>query len=245
MNPKEIGLIIAEGLDVKMTRIGFLGAAGAVGVAILGGIELESGEKINTEDYFISKHPGVALTGEPGVGHPLAQTVSGNSIALDKFEREFQRSEYFIRKNDGFYLVLDMANPPYRFSNGLWFPNEARVGEKIYVENKLTWVNTRQEQPFNYIRTPVEYIIENYDLGDELVTNSFNPEKAKRVIVSKYEYLDGKGNIVFERHYYSGEWGLVKWEQYDAKKELVHMTKFNKIWKFLPTSSFSTPVSSR
>lgn len=241
---KELQPAITKGLSFRISRRRFLGAAGVVGLTLLGGVELELGETVNTEDYFISKHTGVVLTGEPGVGHPLAQTVSKNAITFDKFEREFQRSEYFIRKDDGFYLVVDMADPPYRFSNGLWFPKEARTGERISVKNKLTWVNTGNEQNFNYVRTPVERIIENYDLGKELIANSYDTQKARRVIVSKYEFRDGKGEVVFERHYYSGEWGLVRWEYYE-KGKIARMTKFNKILKVIPSSNFSETISPR
>lgn len=190
---------------------------------------------IDTLDYFLSKHPDKGLDGEHTPnntdfvnGHPMSQTVSGNKSyyvkwASDVFEVHSWDSNYV-------YLSEDHSGSgdrtSYTFNPGIWMRRKMPIGEKIMNRNNsITWFNNAcvASSSSNF---PIEMTLERrdqtYDVGGDLGKQD--------VIVLKYDSALGLSTGVYERFYYSKEWGWVRWEEFDkATDSLKNRRTFNKI----------------
>src|ERR1043165_7821800 len=85
-------------------------------------------EVIDTLDFFVTKHPGVALTGS----HNHSQVVSGNTSYYVKWSGE--AFEVHTWDDNFIYLAEDHSWKPsvsYTFSPGIWMKRYMRVGERI------------------------------------------------------------------------------------------------------------------
>lgn len=206
-------------------------------------ITKEGAETIDMLDYFLTNHQEQGLTGT----HPLSQTQEGQIVYLVKWdEKAFER----FRWDDQFiYLEEDHSSAPtdiYSFSDGKWMRRQMKIGEKLTVlENTIKWFDQNCQEiegrsgPF-----PIEMILENhlvdFDIGGDLGKQD--------VIVLKYDsspLSDTAG--LFEKFYYSKEWGLILWQEYSKEnpQSVRNESKFNRITtKIQPAKSLACTTPS-
>lgn len=209
-NSDNVNIISAKrGIDIKIVPATKNGAAPST---------------INTLDYFLSKHPGKGLTGT----HPFSQTVEGQTSYYVKWDPNI----FEVHKWDDSYIYLneDHSGAPvnfYSFKPGIWMKRNMQIGEKITEnDNKIEWFNPscrsvgKQSFP---IEITLEKRIPDYDLGGDLGKQD--------VIIVKYDSSLSNPKGIYERFYYSKEWGWVKWEEYSKTDDLkpTNTSIFNKI----------------
>lgn len=179
---------------------------------------------INTLDYFITKHPGKGLTGT----HPFSQTIDGQT----SYQVKWDTSIFEIHKWDENFIYLneDHSGAPvnfYSFKPGIWMKRNMQIGEKITEnDNIIEWFNpscrSLGKQSFP-IEITLEKRIPDYDLGGDLGKQD--------VIILKYDSSLSNPKGIYERFYYSKEWGWVKWEEYSKTDDSkpTNTSIFNKI----------------
>lgn len=181
-------------------------------------------EVVNVLDYFISKHQDKGLTGT----HPFSQTIDGNASHYVKWDDK--TFEVHTWDENYIYLHEDHSGAPVNFYGlkpGIWLKRYMQIGEKITQQsNKIEWFDLSckkaSEQTFP-IEITLEQKINGFDLGGDLGKQD--------VIVVKYDSSLLDPNGIFERFYYSKEWGWVLWEEYSKKDASKPKNKsiFNKI----------------
>ena len=187
-------------------------------------INLISDTKVDTLSFFISKHQDKGLT---GLQHPLSQKVVGQLVYYVKWDNK----TYEILTWDDAYIYLkeDHSGAPvnyYSFSPGKWMRRQMAIGDTITVsDNKQTEYNPTcvqvNQRPFP-IEMTLEAQIPDYDVGGEL--------SKQQVIVLKYDSAVGLTTGVYEKYYYSNEWGWINWEEYSkATNALTNHSTFNKV----------------
>lgn len=164
----------------------------------------DPGESIDTLDYFISKHLNQGLTGT----HPLSQTVDGQKAYLVKWDAN--TFEVHTWDNNNIYLKEDNSGAPMDFntlSPGTWMKRHMAVGETVTTTQNTVQYYTRSCSPIGSAHPlPLVMTLErhepNFNVGGDLGMQD--------VIVLKYDH-PGQ----YERYYYSKEWGLIRWEEYN------------------------------
>lgn len=183
-------------------------------------------DTIDTLDYFLTDHPEQGLTGT----HPFSQTVEGQIVYLVKWdEKAFER----FRWDDQFiYLEEDHSSAPvdiYSFSEGKWMRRQMKIGEKLTVLDNTIKVFDQSCQeikersgPFP-IEMTLESHIADFDVGGDL--------NKQDVIVLKYDSSLSDPSGIFEKFYYSKEWGLILWQEYTKEnpQSVRNESKFNLI----------------
>lgn len=181
-------------------------------------------EEIDILDYFLSDHKDKALTGT----HPLTQTVEGKTVYYTKWgPKAFER---FIYDDEFIYLKEDHSGAPvnfYAFDSGKWLKRKMKMGEKNSLsDNIIQWYGP-DCKPLNKGSFPIELTLERYipefDFGGDLGKQD--------TIVVKYDSSPGSTSGIYERLYYTKEWGWVQWEEYDKNNGSLPRNKsvFNKI----------------
>lgn len=181
-------------------------------------------EVVNVLDYFISKHQDKGLTGT----HPFSQTIDGNASYYVKWDDK--TFEVHTWDENYIYLHEDHSGAPvnfYGFKPGIWLKRYMQIGEKVTQQsNKIEWFDPSckkvSEQTFP-IEITLEQKIDGFDLGGDLGRQD--------VIVVKYDSSLSDPSGIFERFYYSKEWGWVLWEEYSKTNLSKPRNKsiFNKI----------------
>ena len=169
--------------------------------------------KIDTLNYFISKNLNVGLRSGT---HALSQTVIGNEAWSVKWQSD--SFEYFTWDDENIYLKEDHSlapNPAYSFNSGIWLKRSMFVGEQIFASGTAMTAydkacNKTGQSTFPYVMT-LEAHHPNYDLGGDLGRQD--------IIVVRFSY---GGGAMYEKFYYSSQWGWVKWEWYKASSEGVY-----------------------
>lgn len=205
----------------------------------------EEPKKVDTLDYFLTDYPDKGLDGERSNddtdfvnGHPLSQTIFEDSAKIVKWEETV--FETYKWDKDYIYLVEDHSvsgsKPAYGFSPGIWMKRNMDIGEKIRVDNNIKWFNA--DCTVNETRNfPIEMTLEkqdkNYDIGGDLGVQD--------VIVLKYDSSVDLSDGLYERYYFSKQWGWIRWEEYDKKTgDLRNRRTFNKIVQpIAPNSNLS------
>lgn len=190
---------------------------------------------IDTLDYFLTDHQDKSLDGEHDTGslvdfingHVLSQTMERNKSYYTKWASDV--FEIHTWDEDFIYLKEDHSGQPvgfYSFTPGKWLARQMKVGDKLSVLENTIQRYDPVCQPLTSSSFPIEMTLENhlsdYDLGGDLGKQD--------VIIVKYDSSVGLQTGVFERYYYSKEWGWVRWEEYDkASGNLRNRRTFNKI----------------
>lgn len=182
--------------------------------------EVELGESIYTQDFFIKKR-SEGLIGT----HRMSQVVEGNTIFYVKHEpKAFE--QFTMAENGDIFLRLDHSNPkkPYTFSNGLFLPANMRVGQTVRVrDNDIQWYDeNKQPVAENSGKWPYDIsLLEHnpaFNIGGDLGVQD--------VIILRYNYFSD-----YEHFLYSKEWGWIGWEWYDKNNQLKNRAIFNYITK--------------
>lgn len=190
---------------------------------------------IDTLDYFLSDHPDKGLDGEHSTGsttdlingHPLSQKVEGQKSYYTKWDSKV--FEIHTWDDNFIYLKEDHSGAPVNFNSfnpGKWLKRQMNIGDKITVsDNIIQWYGPTCA-PLTNGPFPIELTMESrvldYDLGGAL--------NRQDVIVVKYDPSVGLTTGVYEKYYYSKEWGWVRWEEYDKSTNILRNRRtFNKI----------------
>lgn len=212
-------------------------------------------EDIDTLDYFITNHQDKGLDGDHTEnytdftnGHPMSQTILGNRSYYVKWASEVFEIHSWDTEN--IYLNEDHSGAPvsiYTFNPGVWLKRSMKVGDVITgSSNTIQWYDNscKKGATDNFpIQVTLEKHDPNYNVGGDLGTQD--------VIVVKYDSSVGLTTGVYERFYYSKEWGWVRWEEYSKSTgSLTSRRTFNKIISPIKPSAglscfapYSCPVS--
>ncbi|GEM_PF-3409948 len=198
---------------------------------------------IDVLDYFLTKHVDKGLTGT----HPLSQVIDGQKTYFMKWKKDQDPAgfssvfEVYTWDENFIYLKEDHSGAPvnyYTFTPGTWMKRHMTIGEKVTVNNNtIAWYNpTCQTVPPPNQPFPIELTLERLDpefaAGGDL--------GKQEVIVLKYDSSIGNPNGIYERFYYSREWGWILWEEYDkATNNKRNTSTFNRI-----TNTFLRPLLS-
>lgn len=192
-------------------------------------------DQIDTLDYLLSNNQHKGLTGantgsstDHANGHPLSQLITSNAMYMVKWDSTVY--ETFKWDNENIYLVEDHSvsghNPSYQLIPGIWMRRNMKVGEKVTTMNNIIeWFDPdcALTERKNF---PIEMTLEKhdatYDIGGDLGIQD--------IIVMKYDSSVGFNLGLYEKYYYSKEWGLVRWEEYAKRTDsLRNRRTFNKI----------------
>lgn len=177
-------------------------------------------ETINTLDYFVSKHPEQSLDGT----HPLSSKVSGNKLYYLKWDST--AFEIYKWDDNYIYLLEDYgANPHYTFSPGYWLKRQMQIGDTINSANNYITNYSSSCNILSFYAFPYTITLEEHDSAMD-----FGGDIGKQdTIVLKYSYNSAVGASIYEKSYYTKEWGWVKWEQYNDNNQVIATSLFNKI----------------
>jgi hypothetical protein len=157
---------------------------------------------------------------------PLSQTVVG---ARSYYVKWAGATHFELHRwdDDAIYLVEDHSlapNPPYAFSPGVWMNRYMAVGDRIVAS---------RNHALHYDANCMLGILQDFPyttILERRMTMDFAGDVGNQdTIVLRYEYQDDStpSHMLFERFYYSAEWGWVRWEAYDAQGTLRQLSEFN------------------
>lgn len=178
---------------------------------------------INMLSYIVAEPSKWPRTGS----HEMYQIVRGNALWYIKFG-DPNRFEVWRWDDNYIYHHEDRPDCLYHFLDGRWAKRFMRVGESIFVNNRIQryemdtckqvekCANGEISGDFAYTNTLLEHY-PNYDAGGDIGNAD--------VIV--LEYAPG---VRYEKFYFAKNWGWFKWEYLNRDTgELLASTTFNKL----------------